>query len=35
MGSPAHWVSLLVVLVVGYFIGAKWPTLANKVIPSG
>jgi hypothetical protein len=26
-----HWVFLAIVLVAGYFIGAKWPTIAQKV----
>ncbi len=26
-----HWVFLALVLVAGYFIGARWPVLAQKV----
>jgi hypothetical protein len=29
-----HWVGLFVALVVGYFIGTKWPSVGNKVIGS-
>ncbi len=26
-----HWIALLVLLVAGYFVGARWPILAQKV----
>lgn len=26
-----HWIALLLLLAVGYFIGARWPILAQKV----
>lgn len=26
-----HWLMLAIVLIAGYFIGAKWPVLAQQV----
>jgi hypothetical protein len=26
-----HWIGCFIVLAIGYFIGAKWPMLAQKV----
>lgn len=27
-----HWIMLLVVLIVGYFIGVKFPGTGNKIV---
>jgi Ni,Fe-hydrogenase I cytochrome b subunit len=29
-----HWVALVVLFAIGYFVGTKWPSVGTKIIGS-